>query len=196
MSANTPIDPERRLCLAGASLVGGGGVAASLVPFVASLAPSERARAMGAAVEVDLSGLQPGELKTIEWRGKPVFVLHRSPAMLASLEQHDGLLADPASRRSEQPDVALNPTRSLRPEIAVLEAVCTHLGCVPTFRPTTGAADIGADWPGGFFCPCHGSKFDLAGRVFKNVPAPTNLTVPPTRFATGSALVIGADAAA
>ena len=196
MNASLPIDPERRVWLASASLVGGAGVAASAVPFVASLAPSERARAMGAAVEVDLSGLLPGELKTIEWRGKPVFVLRRSPEMLATLARHDDLLADPASRRSEQPGDARNTTRALRPEIAVLEAVCTHLGCVPTFRPTAGAADIGADWPGGFFCPCHGSKFDFAGRVFKNVPAPTNLAVPPYRFATDSALVIGADAPA
>ena len=196
MNASLPIDPERRVWLASASLVGGAGVAASAVPFVASLAPSERARAMGAAVEVDLSGLLPGELKTIEWRGKPVFVLRRSPEMLATLARHDDLLADPASRRSEQPGDARNTTRALRPEIAVLEAVCTHLGCVPTFRPTAGAADIGADWPGGFFCPCHGSKFDFAGRVFKNVPAPTNLAVPPYRFATDNALVIGADAPA
>jgi ubiquinol-cytochrome c reductase iron-sulfur subunit len=191
-----PPDTQRRFWLATASLVGGVGVAASAVPFVASLAPSERARAMGAAVEVDLSGLQPGALKTVEWRGKPMFVLRRSPAMLASLDQHDNLLADPSSRRSEQPDDARNAARSLRPEIAVLEAVCTHLGCVPTFRPTAGAADIGADWPGGFYCPCHGSKFDLAGRVFKNVPAPTNLTVPPYRFATDTQLVIGAEAGA
>ncbi len=196
MSATTAIDVERRFWLTSASLVGGAGVAASAVPFVASLAPSERARAMGAAVEVDLSALQPGELRTVEWRGKPVFVLHRSSAMLAALNRHDGLLADPASRRSEQPGDARNTTRSLRPEIAVLEAVCTHLGCVPTFRPTAGAADIGADWPGGFFCPCHGSKFDFAGRVFKNVPAPTNLTVPPHRFVAENALVIGAGAAA
>jgi ubiquinol-cytochrome c reductase iron-sulfur subunit len=166
------------------------------MPFVASWAPSERARASGAAVEVDLSGLQPSELRTVEWRGKPVFVLRRSPAMLAALDRHDDLLADPPSRRSQQPADASNAVRSVRPEFAVLEAVCTHLGCVPTFRPIAGAADIGADWPCGFFCPCHGSKFDFAGRVFRNVPAPTNLTVPPTRFATDTALVIGADAAA
>lgn len=196
MYAPLPLDAERRLWLTGTAVVGGAGLAASTVPFVASLAPSARARALGAAVEVDLSGLQAGELRTVEWRGKPVFVLRRSPAMLAALERHDALLADPASRRSEQPEAARNTTRSLRPEIAVLEAVCTHLGCIPTFRPTAGAADIGADWPGGFYCPCHGSKFDFAGRVFKNVPAPTNLTVPPNRFATDTALVIGADAPA
>jgi ubiquinol-cytochrome c reductase iron-sulfur subunit len=192
MTASPPIDAERRFWLASASLVGGAGVAASAAPLVASLAPSERARAKGAAVEVDLSALQSGELKTVEWRGKPVFVLRRSPGMLAALARHGDLLADSASRRSEQPESAKNTTRSLRPDIAVLEAVCTHLGCVPTFRPTAGAADIGADWPGGFFCPCHGSKFDFAGRVFKNVPAPTNLTVPPYRFVAGTALVIGA----
>ena len=166
---------------------------ASAVPFVASLAPSERARALGAPVEVELQGIQPGEIRTVEWRGKPVFVLRRTPAMLDALARHDDLLADPLSRRSEQPATTRNVVRSMRPELVVLEAVCTHLGCIPSFRPTPGAPDIGASWPGGFYCPCHGSKFDLAGRVFKNVPAPTNLTVPPYQFVSDAKLLIGTD---
>ena len=193
MSATIPIDPGRRLWLTATTVAGGAGVIASAVPFVASLAPSERARALGAPVEVELQGIQPGEIRTVEWRGKPVFVLRRTPAMLDALARHDDLLADPLSRRSEQPATTRNVVRSMRPELVVLEAVCTHLGCIPSFRPTPGAPDIGASWPGGFYCPCHGSKFDLAGRVFKNVPAPTNLTVPPHQFASDSKLVIGAD---
>ena len=167
---------------------------ASAVPFVASLAPSERARALGAPVEVALQGIESGELRIVEWRGKPVFVLRRSQDMLDSLARHDDLLADPPSRHSIQPEYTRNAVRSLRPEIVVLEAVCTHLGCIPGFRPTPGAPDIDVSWPGGFYCPCHGSKFDLAGRVFKSVPAPTNLTVPPYRFASASKLLIDVDA--
>ena len=193
MSATTPMDPDRRLWITATSVVGGAGLVASAVPFVASLAPSERARAQGAPVEVDLQGLQAGELRTVEWRGKPVFVLRRTQGMLDSLARHDELLADPPSRRSEQPESSRNALRSVKPEVAVLEAVCTHLGCIPSFRPTPGAPDIGASWPGGFYCPCHGSKFDFAGRVFKNVPAPTNLTVPPYRFIADSTLLIGGE---
>ena len=193
MSATTPMDPDRRLWITATTVVGGAGLVASAVPFVASLAPSERARAQGAPVEVDLQGLQAGELRTVEWRGKPVFVLRRTQGMLDSLARHDELLADPPSRRSEQPESSRNALRSVKPEFAVLEAVCTHLGCIPSFRPTPGAPDIGASWPGGFYCPCHGSKFDFAGRVFKNVPAPTNLTVPPYRFIADSTLLIGGE---
>jgi len=185
------LDAERRAWLAGATATAGAGLAATAVPFVASLAPSERARALGAPVEVRLNDLGPGAIKTVEWRGRPVFVLRRSLLMLDQLSQHDEQLADPRSLRSEQPGAARNPGRSLRTDIVVLEAVCTHLGCVPTFRPEPGAADIGSDWPGGFFCPCHGSKFDLAGRVFKNVPAPTNLGVPPHDYLSAGGLVIG-----
>lgn len=186
------IDAERRTWLAGATATAGAGLAATAVPFVASLAPSERARALGAPVEVRLDDLGPGQIKTVEWRGRPVFVLRRTPPMLDRLGRHDALLADPQSLRSLQPDAARNPARSLEHDIVVLEAVCTHLGCVPTFRPEPGAADIGADWPGGFFCPCHGSRFDLAGRVFKNVPAPTNLGVPPHEYLPAATLLIGA----
>ena len=194
--AAAPVDPQRRLWITATTVVGGAGLVASAVPFVASLAPSERVRALGAPVEVDLQGIQPGDIRTVEWRGKPVFVLRRSQAMLDALARHDDLLADPPSRRSIQPAYARNETRSSKPGIAVLEAVCTHLGCIPIFRPTPGAPDIGAAWPGGFYCPCHGSKFDFAGRVFKNVPAPTNLTVPPYQFASDSMLLIGVDAKA
>ena len=194
MSAAIPIDPDRRLWITATTVVGGAGVIASAVPFVASLAPSERARALGAPVEAELQGIVTGEVRTVAWRGKPVFVLRRSQAMLDSLARHDDLLADPLSRRSIQPEYTRNAMRSSRPEIAVLEAVCTHLGCIPSFRPIPGAPDIGASWPGGFYCPCHGSKFDFAGRVFKNVPAPTNLTIPPYRFASDSTLLIGVDA--
>ena len=194
MSVAIPIDPDRRLWITATTVVGGAGVIASAVPFVASLAPSERARALGAPVEAELQGIVTGEVRTVAWRGKPVFVLRRSQAMLDSLARHDDLLADPLSQRSIQPEYTRNAMRSSRPEIAVLEAVCTHLGCIPSFRPTPGAPDIGASWPGGFYCPCHGSKFDFAGRVFKNVPAPTNLTVPPYRFASDSTLLIGVDA--
>jgi ubiquinol-cytochrome c reductase iron-sulfur subunit len=193
---DSPSVANRRLWLGAATVTGGAGLVATAVPFVASLAPSENARALGAPVEVDTSSLRPGELRTVEWRGKPMFVLRRTPEMIDALARHDTLLADPQSRRSLQPETARNDLRSIRPELAVIEAVRTHLGCVPTFRPTPGSRDLGAQWPGGFFCPCHGSKFDLAGRVFKNMPAPTNLTVPPYRFASDSVLPIGADASA
>ncbi len=196
MSASLPLRPavdnERRLWLTASAAMGGVGIAATAVPFAASFAPSERARALGAAAAVDLQGFEPGELLTVEWRGQPVFVLRRTPQMLESLAQNDEMLADPDSRRSDQPEYATNADRSAKPEIAVLVGICTHLGCIPTFRPTPGAPDIGAAWPGGFYCPCHGSKFHLAGRVFRNVPAPTNLAVPPYRFASAASLLIGA----
>ena len=196
LPADSPEERDRRLWLGVATAASDAGLAATAVPFVASLAPSETARALGARVDVDVSSLRPGDLRTVEWRGKPVFVLRRTPEMIDGLARHDALLADPQSRRSEQPAVARNALRSSRPDLAVIEAVCTHLGCVPTFRPTPGSPDIGAEWPGGFYCPCHGSKFDLAGRVFKNVPAPTNLTVPPYRFLSETALLIGVDPSA
>ena len=187
-----PSDLSRRRWVAACSAVGTLGAVATSVPFVASMSPSERARAFGAPVEVDIGALKPGELRTAEWRGKPVWVLRRTADMLAALGSHDDLLSDPRStRRGQQPDYARNDLRSVKPDIAVLVAICTHLGCVPTFKPEPGAADIGASWPGGFYCPCHGSKFDLAGRVFKNVPAPSNLEVPPHRYTGDSTLLIG-----
>ena len=187
-----PTDPARRQWVAAASAAGGLGIVATSVPFVASMAPSERARAFGSTVEVDIGSIKPGELRTVEWRGKPVWVLRRTAGMLETLRTHDDLLSDPRStRREQQPDYARNDSRSVKPDIAVLVAVCTHLGCIPTFRPEPGAADIGASWPGGLYCPCHGSKFDLAGRVFKNVPAPSNLEVPPHHYPAASTLLIG-----
>ena len=192
MSTTSPPDTSRRRLVITTSVIGGAGLAATAVPFVASFSPSERARAQGAPVAFDVQAIQGDELKTVEWRGQPVFVMRRSPETLNSLALHDDLLADPLSRRSEQPDYAANPVRSPRPEFLVLVGICTHLGCVPSFRPESGALDLGTSWPGGFFCPCHGSKFDFAGRVFKNVPAPTNLTVPPYHFVSQSTLLIGA----
>ncbi len=189
-----PIDKDRRLWITATTVAGGAGLVATAAPFVVSLAPSERARALGSPVEVELQAIQPGEIRIVEWRGKPVFVLRRSQDMLDALARHDELLADPTSRRSIQPEPTRNALRSLAPVMVVLEAVCTHLGCIPSFRPTPGAPDIGVSWPGGFYCPCHGSKFDFAGRVFKNVPAPTNLTVPPHQMISESKLLIGGDA--
>ncbi len=187
---------ERRqlvLLTAATGCVAAAGVA---VPLVSSLAPSERARAMGAGVEVDISDLSPGGVKTVEWRGKPVWVMRRTPEMLAALPQQDAALADPASRKDQQPEYARNPQRSIRPEVFVTVGICTHLGCSPTAVPAgTSNPSVGDQWPGGFFCPCHGSTFDLAGRVFKNKPAPTNLEVPPHRYLSDTRLLIGDDAA-
>jgi ubiquinol-cytochrome c reductase iron-sulfur subunit len=173
----------------------GAGAVATAVPFVASFRPSARAQALGAPVEFDVSKLESGALAKIEWRGRPIYILHRSQEMLSTLDADVDLLADPSSESSVQPEYAQNAHRSVRPEFLVLEGVCTHLGCAPLPRFEVGPADLGADWPGGFYCPCHGSKFDLAGRVFAGVPAPTNLIVPPYRFVNDSTIVIGADTA-
>lgn len=196
--ANEGVDPRRRRVLtAAASVVGGAGVAAAVWPFLASFQPSARAQAAGAPVEVDLSKMEEGQLTIHEWRGRPVWVIKRSQEMLASLEGISDKLRDPESKvADQQPSYAQNPARSIRPEILVLIGTCTHLGCSPSFRPEIGAADLGADWPGGFFCPCHGSKFDMSGRVYKSVPAPTNLIVPPYRFISDSKLLIGEDGGA
>lgn len=193
-TANT-FQPQRRRILIATSIASGCGVAAAVYPFLASMSPSERARALGAPVEVDLGGLRPGELSTVSWRGRPVWVLKRTPPMLASLERDEALLADPNSMRSEQPKNCVNRYRSVKPDVAVIVGVCTHLGCTPTFRPEPGDASIDVNWPGGFYCPCHGSKFDLAGRVFKAVPAPINLEVPPYSFVSEQVVRIGDDTA-
>jgi ubiquinol-cytochrome c reductase iron-sulfur subunit len=171
----------------------GTGLAAT--PFVLSMTPSERARAAGAPVEVDVGKLEAGQMRTEEWRGKPVWIVKRTPEMLAGLKQDVNLLADPDSKvATQQPPYAQNPFRSIKPELLVLVGVCTHLGCSPLAKLTSGpASGVTEDWPGGFFCPCHGSKFDLAGRVFKGVPAPTNLVVPPYSYISDTRLVIGAD---
>jgi ubiquinol-cytochrome c reductase iron-sulfur subunit len=184
---------RRHFLTVATAVTGGVGIAAAAVPFVASFRPSARARALGAPVEVDVSKLEPGALLKVEWRGRPIYVLHRTDAMLGVLDRDVRLLADPTSDESVQPSYAQNAHRSVRPSFLVLEGVCTHLGCAPLPRFEVAAADLGADWPGGFYCPCHGSKFDLAGRVFAGVPAPTNLTVPPYRYVNDSTILIGAD---
>jgi ubiquinol-cytochrome c reductase iron-sulfur subunit len=186
----------RRHFLTVATVVtGGAGAIAAAVPFVASFKPSARAQALGAPVTVDISKLEPGAMTRVEWRGRAIFVVHRTDEMLASLDKDVALLEDPNSDADDsvQPEYAKNPHRSLRPEILVLEGVCTHLGCAPLPRFEVAPADLGADWPGGFYCPCHGSKFDLAGRVFAGVPAPANLPVPPYRFINDDTILIGSD---
>ena len=184
---------RRRFLTAATSVVGGVGVAAVVVPFVKSWNPSARAKAAGAPVKVDISKIKIGEMIVVEWQGKPVYIVHRSESELSNLDKQNKRLADPDSQRSNQPEYIVGPTRSIKPEYAVLVGLCTHLGCAPKFRPELGAADLGADWLGGFFCPCHGSRFDLSGRVFSGVPAPTNLDVPPYRYVNDFVIVIGED---
>ncbi len=187
-------DTSRRKFLVGVtaalSAVGAVGVA---TPFVSSWNPSAKAKAAGAPVKVDISKILPGEQIRAEWRGKPVFVLRRTPEMLEAIKATNGVVADPNSEEPQQPTYATNEARSINPDIAVLVGICTHLGCSPQFRPEVGAPDLGDDWQGGYFCPCHGSKFDLAGRVYKAVPAPTNLLVPPHSYESDNVLIIGVD---
>jgi len=188
------VDQTKRRFLVGATgVVGGIGAIAVATPFVMSLFPSERAKAAGAPVEVDISKLEPGQKIDVEWRGKVVWIINRTPAMLATLPKLDDKLADPRSDVDHQPPYAKNEDRSRKPEIFVAVGICTHLGCSPTFRPEVAPADLGPEWLGGFFCPCHQSKFDLAGRVFKGVPAPTNLVIPPYKFESDSKILIGED---
>jgi ubiquinol-cytochrome c reductase iron-sulfur subunit len=194
-AADTEMKSRRRFLVAATGAVGAVGVAAAAVPFLGSWNPSAKAKAAGAPVKADISKLEPGQMVVIEWRGKPVYVVHRTQAMLDDLPNVDYLLKDPASAISKQPGYIKDNTRALHPEYLVVEGLCTHLGCAPKFRPEVGAADLGGErWHGGFFCPCHGSKFDLAGRVFSGVPASTNLVVPPYSFEDGRVLVIGIDA--
>ncbi len=187
---------RRQLLTAATTLTGAVGVAFAAVPFIASWKPSARAKALGAPVEIDISKLEPGAMLKIEWRGKPVLIVRRTQEMIEQLDASVEQLADPASAQSRQPDYAKNPARAIKPEYLVLLGVCTHLGCLPQNRFRPGAhPDVGlkADWQGGFFCPCHGSKFDLSGRVFSGVPAPTNLEIPPYSFADSGHIVIGLD---
>jgi ubiquinol-cytochrome c reductase iron-sulfur subunit len=184
---------KRKFLIAATSVVGGVAAAGVAVPLVMSMLPSARARAAGAPVEVDISKIEPGMLLTVEWRGKPVWIVNRSPEMLAGLAKVEAQLADPKSDQPQQPVYCKNAHRSVKPEYLVAVGICTHLGCSPTYRKDVGAADLGADWPGGFFCPCHGSRFDLAGRVFKGVPAPTNLIIPPHQYLSDAKLLIGVD---
>jgi ubiquinol-cytochrome c reductase iron-sulfur subunit len=188
------VDTGRRHFLTVATVATGAvGAAFVAVPFLASWRPSARAKAMGAPVEVDVSKLEPGAMLKVEWRGKAIYVVSRTPQMLEAIKGHDDRLRDPGSNESEQPAFAKNPARALKPEYLVVAGVCTHLGCAPLDKFTPGDATVSADWPGGFFCPCHGSKFDLSGRVFKDVPAPTNLVVPPYRYLSDTRILIGAE---
>jgi ubiquinol-cytochrome c reductase iron-sulfur subunit len=185
---------SRRSWLKLTTAAGGVAAAATAIPFVSTLAPSERAKAQGAAVEVDIADLAPGAMKTVEWRGKPVWVVRRTPEMLAQLQGRDQKLADPASEQAQQPPYAQNATRSLKPEVFLAVGICTHLGCSPsTVAAGSGHPSVEADWPGGYFCPCHGSTFDGAGRVYKNKPAPTNLEIPPHRYVSATRILIGED---
>jgi len=184
---------KRRFLIGATSVVGGIGVVAAAVPFAMSFWPSERAKAAGAPVDVDIGKLELGQKINVEWRGKVVWVIHRTPEMLATLPKLDDKVADPKSDVDHQPPYAKNEARSIKPEIFVAVGICTHLGCSPTFRPEVAPGDLGPDWLGGFFCPCHQSKFDLAGRVYKSVPAPTNLFIPPHKFLSDTRIVIGED---
>ncbi len=186
------VDTSRRQFLTRAlTVVGAVGTGYLAVPFISQMQPSARAMAAGAPVEVDISRIEPGQLIRVAWRGKPVWVLSRTPEVLKILENDTAKLADANSANSEQPEESSNGYRSIKPEIFIAVGLCTHLGCSPTFRPETAPNDLGDDWKGGFFCPCHGSGFDLAGRVFKSVPAPTNLVVPPYRYITDTQIIIG-----
>jgi ubiquinol-cytochrome c reductase iron-sulfur subunit len=189
--SNTIDTGKRRFLTAAASVVGGAGAVAVAIPFVSSIAPSARAEAAGAPVTVDISQIEDGQLLTVEWRGKPVWILRRNEDVLSKLSELEPELRDPGSNSQQQPDYAKNNTRSIRDDVMVMVGICTHLGCSPTYRPELAPADLGANWKGGFFCPCHGSKFDLAGRVYAGVPAPTNLEVPPYHFQGDNIVVIG-----
>ena len=197
LKPNQPIDKERRATIAVAAVVGGAGVVAAAVPFVTSFMPSERAKAAGAPVEADISSIAPGEMRSFEWQGRPVWILNRTPQMLQSIRKADGEVADPRSLRTAfpTPKYAQNEYRSIKPEYLVVEGICTHLGCNP-IGPFAGGANpqLGAD--PGFVCPCHGSTFDLAGRVYKNKPAPDNLPVPQHKYLSATVVLIGDDSKA
>ena len=187
---------KRRFLTAATSVVGAVGVGFALVPFIASMQPSAKAKALGAPAEADISKLEPGQMLRVKWRGQPVWVVRRTEQNLKDLESRVGELLDPNSDAPQQPAYCKNPHRSRKPEFLVAVGICTHLGCSPTFRPEVGPADLGAAWKGGFFCPCHGSTFDLAGRVFKGVPAPSNLVIPPHRFLSDTLILVGDDGGA
>ena len=185
---------RRRFLTAATSVVGAVGAVGVAVPFVGSWNPSAKAKAAGAPVKFDVSRLEPGEMKVVEWRGKPVYIVRRSEQNITDLDKREKELKDPESLVSEQPEYVDKTTRSIRSEFLVLVGLCTHLGCAPKYRPEVGAADLGGDdWLGGFFCPCHGSTFDLSGRVFKGVPASANLVIPPYSFDGDNVIVIGVD---
>lgn len=185
---------RRRFLTATTAVVGGVGAVFAAYPFLASWRPSARAQAAGAPVEADISQLEPGQLINVEWRGRPVWVFRRTERAVEMLGEIENLLLDPESTAPQQPEYAQNPTRSIRPDLMVMIGICTHLGCSPLYRPEPGAADMGGPGaPAGFFCPCHGSRFDLAGRVFRNVPAPINMEVPPHHYIDDNNILIGED---
>lgn len=193
-SSDKKIDCGRRNLVFATAAVGGVATVATAVPFLASMAPSERAKAAGAPVEADISKLAPGEMMRIEWRGKPVWIIHRTQEMIDTLKKVNDLVADPDSKRPMQPDYIKGDARSIKPEYLVVVGICTHLGCSPTDKFKEGEeSGIAPDWPGGFFCPCHGSTFDLSGRVYKNKPAPDNLEVPPHYYMSDTRILIGED---
>jgi ubiquinol-cytochrome c reductase iron-sulfur subunit len=193
--ANQDVNPGRRRFLTvTTAVVGGVGAVVTAVPFIKSWQPSARAKVAGAPVTEDISKLEVGQRLIVQWRGQPVWIIRRTPEMLAALPAQDARLRDPNSENpDQQPEYAKNPTRSIKPEIAVIVGTCTHLGCSPTFKPELEPQPFDADWKGGFYCPCHNSRFDLAGRVYDGVPAPTNLKVPPYRFIDDNRIEIGVD---
>ncbi len=196
MSAEGVDLKKRRFLTAATSVVGAVGAGYVIYPFLAAWAPSEKAKAAGAPVEADISALEPGQMMRVKWRGKPVWIVHRTEKNVADLPSLDDKLADPTSEMPQQPEYCKNPTRSIKPKYLVAIGICTHLGCSPTYRPEVAPADLGPEWIGGFFCPCHGSRFDLAARVYKGVPAPTNLVIPPHQYLSDNVLLIGEDGGA
>jgi len=194
MSKEGKVDCGRRRLIVATAVVGGTGAVTAMVPFLSSMLPSERAKAAGAPIEVDVGNLAPGQLITVEWRGKPVWIFNRNPEMLETLSKLDGEVSDPKSEQTQQPDYCKNETRSIKPNLLVMVGICTHLGCSPSSKFKKGIEDgMSADWLGGFLCPCHGSTFDFAGRVFTNKPAPTNLVVPPHTYLSETRILIGED---
>lgn len=198
MSTDGVDNSKRRfLTIAATSAVAAVGAVGAAVPFIASMNPSARAKAAGAPVEADFSKLQPGQKMTVEWRGKPVWIIHRTEQNIKDLPTLDAMLRDPKSlNKDQQPSYAENEGRSIKPEFAIMVGICTHLGCSPTYRPELAPEDLGPKWRGGFLCPCHGSRFDLAGRVYKNVPAPKNLVIPPYKYLSDTRVIIGVDGGA
>lgn len=184
---------RRRFLTTAATIVGGIGAVATTIPFISTMTPSAKTKAIGAPVEVDISKLKPGERVTVKWQGKPVWVLRRDPKTLEQLAAMSEKIKDPGSEAEQQPDYARNEHRSINPEYLVVIGLCTHLGCSPNYFPADESNDLGPDWPGGFFCPCHGSRFDMSGRVYKGMPAPANLVVPPHKFISESRILIGDD---
>lgn len=191
MSTDDVDKERRRFLVASTTVIGGIGAVCGSIPFISSWAPSVRTKALGAPVQVDISKIEMGQKITVAWRGQPIFILHRTPAALTELDQDADQLRDPKSDESVQPLYAHNLYRSIKKDFLILTGICTHLGCVPLYKPDVGSVD--ASWKGGFFCPCHGSKYDFAGRVYKGVPAPLNLPIPPHYYLSDTILVIGED---